>query len=81
MTAMDGLGCIAKLIVNFIGLMTALRKEIIRIGDMDGRGSKGQSNEDCVHLIIKLQKREDYGKWNDRKCSETSLVAICQWPI
>ena len=32
--AMDGLGCIGKLISNFIGLMTALRREIIRSGTM-----------------------------------------------
>ena len=31
-SAMDGLGCIGKLITNFIGLMTALRREIIRGG-------------------------------------------------
>ena len=31
---MDGLGCIGKLITNFIGLMAALRREIIRSGAM-----------------------------------------------
>ena len=31
---MDGLGCIGKPITNFIGLMTALRREIIRGGTM-----------------------------------------------
>ena len=29
---MDGLGCIGKLIKNFIGLIAALWKEIFRIG-------------------------------------------------
>ena len=33
-TALDGLGCIGELIANFIGLMTALGKEIIRSGTM-----------------------------------------------
>ena len=33
-TAMGGLGCIGKPITNFIGLMTVLRREIIRGGTM-----------------------------------------------
>ena len=46
-----------------------------------GRGSKGQSNENCVHLMIGLKQRSNYGKWYNQKCSYTSLVPICQWPI
>ena len=32
-TTMDGLGCIGKLIANFIGLIAALWREIFRIGN------------------------------------------------
>ncbi|XP_015765151.1 PREDICTED: neurocan core protein-like isoform X2 [Acropora digitifera] len=39
--------------------------------------SNGKTNEDCVHL----KKSNPDGKWNDRKCSDKSPVAICQWPI
>ena len=46
-----------------------------------GGRSNGGSNEDCVVLIINLKEKKYYGKWNDRKCSDTSHVAICQWPI
>ena len=41
--------------------------------------SKPRKNEDCVQLIIR--KGQSYGKWNNRNCSDTSPVAICQWPI
>ena len=40
-----------------------------------GRPSKN-SIDNCVHLI----KYHPDGKWNDRNCSDTRLVAICQWP-
>ena len=46
-----------------------------------GEPNNNQSNEDCVVLIIKLKERKSYRKWNDRKCTERSHVAICQWPI
>ena len=39
--------------------------------------SDGRSNKDCVHL----KRGNTGGKWNDLKCSDTSPVAICQWPI
>ena len=41
-SAMDGLGCIGKLITNFIGLMTALRREIIRGGTMASQVEVGR---------------------------------------
>ena len=42
-------------------------------GEPNDHGKKG----DCVHL-----KGGNYdGKWNDRTCSNTRPVAICQWPI
>ena len=41
-----------------------------------GEPKKGR-NEDCVHLMRKTTG----GKWNYRNCSDTSPVAICQWPI
>ena len=44
-----------------------------------GEPSKARKNEDCVHLII--IKGQSYRKWNNRECSDTSPVAICQWRI
>ena len=37
---MDGLGCIGKPITNFIGLMAALRREIIKGGTMANQVTK-----------------------------------------
>ena len=42
-----------------------------------GKPSKRYKKEDCVHLM----KTTTDGKWNNRNCSDTSPVAICQWPI
>ena len=39
--------------------------------------SESPSDENCV-LIIRVNPA---GKWNDKECSHTSPVAICQWPI
>ena len=33
------------------------------------------TNEGCVHIV------KGDGKWNDRKCYDKRLVAICQRPI
>ena len=42
-----------------------------------GEPNDGGGNENCVHLL----KGGNSGKWNDLSCSDTHLVAICQWPI
>ena len=42
-----------------------------------GEPNNGGGKEDCGLLIGGNSK----GKWNDRKCSDTGFVAICQWPI
>ena len=50
-SAMDGLGCIGKLITNFIGLMTALRREIIRTGTM-----ASQTTVEATRIVLILQE-------------------------
>jgi len=48
---MDGLGCIGKLITNFIGLMTALRREIIRSGTM-----ASQITVEATRIVLILEE-------------------------
>ena len=43
----------------------------------NGEPNNAGGKEDCVTL----KGKNHGGKWNDRSCSETDFVAICQWPI
>ena len=51
-TAMDGLGCIGKVIVNFIGLMTDLQKEIIESGTMANQMTVEVARIVCILTLM-----------------------------
>ncbi|XP_029183713.1 uncharacterized protein LOC114951743 isoform X2 [Acropora millepora] len=44
-----------------------------------GEPNNGGGKEDCGLLIGRNSTSK--GQWNDRECSDTDFVAICQWPI
>ena len=49
-TSMDGLDCIGKMITNFIGLMAALRREIIRNGTTVNQMTVEATKIVCIFL-------------------------------
>ena len=51
-TAMDGLGCIGKVIINFIGLMTDLQKEIIESGTMANQMTVEVARIVCILTLM-----------------------------